>query len=797
MVVSNRSRSEPEAARGGAFLASEVMLLAYHLSRISKEDILLYKLDRLSLSSSEPLDRSGGVGSGARSTSHIVRLHSSLQRHLEKTTMRLLAECADIDVVDIDIHRIARELEMFCVDNASVSLRRLKAMLYTGMQHFDRLAACLQLLLHLKDGGGPPALGGSPMAAEDAMDYMPEQSPASHKDDFKDVQQAPSPSVSDSSPFTAEEYTAASPDDRVSASVASQSGERPGEDSLTSRIITDRFEFAEIEESDLVSDILFVLQGVEGRFIKRDFYGRFTLTCDRKVSRGVRQLTNRICLLGQLYNNIVNAKVPSGLISQALYQAVMEQIHQYNRLVNLLVSGRTTEPLTLRTLYVWVQQPYTRMRLLSFALDGSLGFSLDHVFGLYCSRGDAMGRELYNELLRKCMIPYLEMLLKWVYFGELHDVSGVFFVKKVKDCYQLSLSKVPKFMSSSFARLCFDLGCCGSYCSQLKLTSAMKGTTDIMGMINKLCPEGPSWSPFVTVQRLDTILHSIDTSSKLAKLLINEYDFPGYMRRVQKHLGMECLVGDPNSEVFSDFELTKEYGFDIYVPMFSFPMNLVLDDENFNREMYISNFRLDFLLERSLKLLSICWNEYCWSSRCSHGSLDLSKRFHWINLCRNEMSHFCHVLQSGRSVQFVLRRFIASLSELGSVGSTVTLKDLRSEYSRALSRLQIDNFLETMEILECIVDYCKLVPRLFNRGSMQELRSLVREGASPSSIVDFIHSSIVTDEVMRALSHHARRFRDNLMALLHRVNSGDTEKRRVGTILDYNNFYRLLSVVQT
>ncbi|GIX65790.1 gamma-tubulin complex component 3 [Babesia caballi] len=800
-----RRRSEPEPGHGGAVLASEVLRLAHCLSQISKDDILLYNLDRLHLSPGFPPARGegeGGAGS-ARSTGNIVRLHSQLQRHLEETTMRLLSECADLEVLEIDTNRIARELEHFCVDNVSVSLRRLKAMVYAGMQCFQRLPACLQLLLLLRDGGGPPRVRQSLLdwshGSNDSLPAAP-LSPA-HRDSriarnlspplFKRPLYSPpgdSPYQSPrESPYDSPYHSPESdPDSEPDSSPAA---------SLSSRVVTDRFEFPEIAEADLVSDVLFVLQGVEGRFIKRGVHGRFTLAGGLKVSRAVRQLTERTCALGDLYNAIVDARPPEGLISQALYQGVMDEIYQYNHLVNMLVSSRANDPLSLRRLYVWVQQPYTRMRLLRLALDAAPRFSIDGVFDLYCGRGDAMGRELYNELLRKCMVPYLEMLLQWVFFGEIDDGHGLFFVRRVQDHYRFTPSKVPKFMPAALAELCFEVGRCGMYYSQMKGGAHLKSDVDIPGLLRQLCPESPLWSVFVTVQRLAALVRSVDTSTRLVRELAGEHDLGGYLRRVGDHLAMTHLAADPASSAFDDFECNADYGFDIYVPKFSFPLALILEDEKLARDAYITSFRLEFLLQRSLKVLSICWSEYSWHSRCSHGALELSRRVGWINMRRHEMSHFANMLQSARSVQYLLGSFVARVSARDYPPADATLSQLRSEFSHVLSCLRPGNFLELMEILEAVVDFGKFVPRLFHRGTMQQLRSLVREGASPPSLADFIHRNIATDEAMRVLSRHARRFRESVMLLLHRLAGQDAERRRFGAIVDYNGFYHMLSVI--
>ncbi|EDO05724.1 Spc97 / Spc98 family protein [Babesia bovis T2Bo] len=768
MQSEGRRHYDSRGVVGGAFLASDVMLLTYHLSQISKDDILLYKLDRLNLlpvdSSSNDVPRS--------SSGHIIRLHDRLQCHLEETTLRLLSEYANLELVDIDTNRIAQELEHFCVDRSSISLRRLKAMLYTGMRCFNRLPATLQLLLSLKDTAEKPPVSCPIRDAEGPV--------------FHDT--------GDCASNVPDEATSSSDDGMDSCEDVPATTPEPGH--VSSSVITDRFEFSEIDEDDLVSDILFVVQGIEGRFIKRGVDGTFSLTSRRQVSRGVRQLTNRMCSLGLLYNSIMDFRPSSGAISQALHQAVMDEVHQYNHLINMLVTSRANDRLTLRRLYVLLQQPYNRMRLLYMALGTSSVRCIDRIFDLYCSRGDAMGRELYSELLRKCMISFLEILLRWVYYGELDDVSGVFFVGHTEGRYNIISCNIPTFISPSLAELCFDTGCCSKYYFELSPRSG-RGTVDITGFLKQLCPASTSWSIFVTIQQLSGLVRSIDTSVALVRELVLRHDLSGYLRRISDHLSLVHLGGDPLHPVFDDFECNKDFGFDMYVPRFSFPVSLVFNDVQAIRDLYINSFRMEFLLQRTLKLLSLCWKEYSVYSRYCLGSLDLSRRMIWINLCRNEMSHFANMLQKSRNVPYILDSFIRRVSSRDYPPAGTTLKDLRDEWSATFGRLEMSNFLEVMEILESIVDYCKFALHLFNRGMMRELRDLVCDNASPSVLTEFIHGHIVTNEVMDVFRGYAKRFRESVILLLHRLSCENTDSRMFGVILDYNNFYRLLSAIES
>ena len=95
----------------------------------------------------------------------------------------------------------------------------------------------------------------------------------------------------------------------------------------------------DVSEADLVRDVLFVCQGIDGRHI------RFEATVDgylldRHVSipPAPRQLLQRLCEAGWLARRLRSylARPPGGAVARALAAAVAQEVAQYDQLLAVL-----------------------------------------------------------------------------------------------------------------------------------------------------------------------------------------------------------------------------------------------------------------------------------------------------------------------------------------------------------------------------------------------------------------------------------------------------------------------------
>ncbi|OEH76219.1 spc97 spc98 family domain-containing protein [Cyclospora cayetanensis] len=144
-----------------------------------------------------------------------------------------------------------------------------------------------------------------------------------------------------------------------------------------------------IDEVSLLRDLLFVLQGIEGRFVRFDALRTTCFLCPTiRAPPSLQSLVARVSSLGSLYSRVRSAveDLPGALLSprsltaEAFRQSVAAELRQYFKLLAVLEediarseaaaetarsSTADAGTVTLRRLAVWLQGPYRRMRLLA------------------------------------------------------------------------------------------------------------------------------------------------------------------------------------------------------------------------------------------------------------------------------------------------------------------------------------------------------------------------------------------------------------------------------------------------
>ncbi|KAL8274671.1 hypothetical protein Esti_001386 [Eimeria stiedai] len=222
-----------------------------------------------------------------------------------------------------------------------------------------------------------------------------------------------------------------------------------------------------LDELSLLRDLLFALQGIEGRFVRYDpRLQTFCLSPTVHASPSVQGLVARVGSLGALYLR-VQAAVEShsaslletrSLTAEAFYQSVREQLRQYFKLLAVLeqdllrseeaatqetagASSGSGGTATLRRLAVWLQEPYQRMRLLAClteATKGLQGGALLSTIHAHCALGEAELRTVALDILQQSLQPLADSIEAWTRYGELRDDAGEFFVREAPQDLQLS-----------------------------------------------------------------------------------------------------------------------------------------------------------------------------------------------------------------------------------------------------------------------------------------------------------------------------------------------------------------------
>ncbi|XP_066517256.1 gamma-tubulin complex component 3 [Hoplias malabaricus] len=245
---------------------------------------------------------------------------------------------------------------------------------------------------------------------------------------------------------------------------------------------------AEISEAALVRDILYVFQGIDGKFIKM-CTPENCYKIDSKVPlcKSLRDMSSRLAELGWLHNKVRkytdsrSLDRAFGLVGQSFCASLHQELKEYYRLLSVLHAQLQLEDdqgvnvgmdsgLTLRRLLVWTYDPKIRLKTLAALVDycqGRKGGELASAVHAYGKTGDPHMRALVQHILALVSHPILNFLYRWIYDGELEDTYHEFFVASdptVKtdrlwhDKYSLRKSMIPSFITMDQARKVLLIG---------------------------------------------------------------------------------------------------------------------------------------------------------------------------------------------------------------------------------------------------------------------------------------------------------------------------------------------------
>jgi len=237
-----------------------------------------------------------------------------------------------------------------------------------------------------------------------------------------------------------------------------------------------------IREEDLLRDIIFLLQGINGTYIgfeevlimpSNDLGDahdaetmvkvKFAEETEHLITQPTKHLIHRIVELGRLYKRISEfsqqraRQEDSGLVMQSLCHFITSELTGYYRLVveleaqlnnNSAHSMETTsysegldakgaaDLLTLKQIAVRIEDVTLRMRLISTVIEScqdSTGGAIVSLIHSYTFNGDPFIRQFTAEILEQVSKPFFHSLSLWIFEGELQDPFQEFFVELNKD----------------------------------------------------------------------------------------------------------------------------------------------------------------------------------------------------------------------------------------------------------------------------------------------------------------------------------------------------------------------------
>jgi len=250
------------------------------------------------------------------------------------------------------------------------------------------------------------------------------------------------------------------------------------------------------QDKILVNDLLLVMLGLEGKYIKRvvnntsykDFKVEFEVepyldnpTCDPPLL----SLTNLILPMGYYYSSItyflnMGSKPETGLVVKGFCEGLKKILREYILFVNQLEEYKKNSDanINLQQLW-WVCQPSIKLleclhKLCQKCFMVKGGALLNLVYSVYLHENDVQIKSIYKYLLNKSFIPFFNMIKLWVCHGFLeneHDYQEFmifspksYIKEKLNDYYHdlfwetkfiLSNINVPVFLSNIAPKILF------------------------------------------------------------------------------------------------------------------------------------------------------------------------------------------------------------------------------------------------------------------------------------------------------------------------------------------------------
>uniref|UniRef100_A0A8D2I461 Gamma-tubulin complex component n=1 Tax=Urocitellus parryii TaxID=9999 RepID=A0A8D2I461_UROPR len=199
------------------------------------------------------------------------------------------------------------------------------------------------------------------------------------------------------------------------------------------------------QESAVVEDLLYVLVGVDGRYITaQPLAGRQnrTFLVDPNLDLSIRELVNRILPVAASYSTVTRfieekSSFEYGQVNHALAAAMRTLVKEYLILITQLEQLHRQGLLSLQKLWFYIQPAMRTVDILA-----SLATSVDRgecmggsTLSLLHDRsfnytGDSQAQELCLYLTKAASAPYFEVLEKWIYRGIIHDPYSEFMVEE-------------------------------------------------------------------------------------------------------------------------------------------------------------------------------------------------------------------------------------------------------------------------------------------------------------------------------------------------------------------------------
>ncbi|KAI1285362.1 Gamma-tubulin complex component 2 [Halotydeus destructor] len=202
------------------------------------------------------------------------------------------------------------------------------------------------------------------------------------------------------------------------------------------------------QENALIEDLLHVLVGVEGLYIRihpnPEGGKRNVMLVDDEADKLLKTMAKKITALCPLYSNVIFFidEKDHGLVNQALAAAMRGVIKDYFTLIAQLEAQYRRNDLTIQKMWYYLQPFFTNMEILKYfsskihTTNSSGGAVLSILHQKTISyTGNLKALDFCMHITRDACEPYFNILERWITEGVIYDPHSEFFVE---DCHHSS-----------------------------------------------------------------------------------------------------------------------------------------------------------------------------------------------------------------------------------------------------------------------------------------------------------------------------------------------------------------------
>ena len=254
-----------------------------------------------------------------------------------------------------------------------------------------------------------------------------------------------------------------------------------------------------LTEKDIITDLLYVLVGIDGKYIKYNIQtDSYNLIDNIKWEENIFEIVDSISEIGWLFYKInkyifyYKSSKFNSLYIQSFIFAIKNELDEYYKLIsfykkmnnndlsndvnhipsndNIKEIRKYSKKLNLKNLFMGVIPYKEKLKWILTCCEAILTLKGSAILSQIYSYVVYLGNEKYlNNILLEVTKPFLEFILNWIKFGKIEDPYDEFFVRinnDIKDDdiwknkYKLIYENIPNFIKRNFVLKIFEIGKC-------------------------------------------------------------------------------------------------------------------------------------------------------------------------------------------------------------------------------------------------------------------------------------------------------------------------------------------------